>query len=109
MRSRNIHGFESARWLRWGLALCCLLAVVAAAHGQTTGTVEGIVTDQSNAPLPGVSVDLASPKLQGSRSAVTGADGRYRFLNLIPGDYTVTATLAGFGTVEKKATVTLDA
>jgi outer membrane receptor protein involved in Fe transport len=109
MRSRSIRRFESDRWFRWGLALCCLLFVAAAVHGQTTGIVEGMVTDQSNAPLPGVTVDLAGTKLQGAHSAVTGADGRYRFLNLIPGEYTVTATLAGFGTVQKKATVTLDA
>jgi len=109
MRSRLVRRFGSASWCRWGLALCCLLFVAAAAHGQTTGTVEGAITDQSNAPLPGVTVELAGARLQGSKTTVTAADGRYRFLNLIPGDYTVTATLSGFGTVQKKATVTLDA
>ena len=79
------------------------------AFAQTTGTVEGAVTDQSNSPLPGVTVELTGAKLQGARSTVTAADGRYRFLNLIPGDYAITATLAGFGKVEKRATVTLDA
>ena len=76
---------------------------------QTTGTIEGTVTDQSGAALPGVTVDLAGASLQGARSAVTAADGRYRFLSLSPGAYTVTATLSGFGRVQKKATVTLDA
>ena len=39
---------------------------------------------------------------------MTGSDGRYRFPSLPPGTYTVTATLAGFGRVQKSATVRLD-
>ena len=91
------------------LAVCLLLLVPVAAFSQTTGTVEGAVTDQSNAPLPGVTVELTSPNLQGTRTAVTSADGRYRFPSVPPGPYKVTAELAGFGKVEKRATVTLDA
>ncbi len=91
------------------LAVCLLLLVPVAAFSQTTGTVEGTVTDQSNSPLPGVTVELASPNLQGTRSAVTSADGRYRFPSVPPGPYTVTAELTGFGKVQKRATVTLDA
>ena len=110
MQSRDIHRFASGRRRHASAVVCLLLLLIpAAVFAQTTGTVEGAITDQSNAPLPGVTVELTSPKLQGDRSAVTGADGRYRFLSLIPGDYTVTATLAGFGKVQKRATVTLDA
>jgi hypothetical protein len=75
---------------------------------QTTGTIEGRITEQSGAALPGVTVELAGPRLQGARVAVTDTDGGYRFLSLVPGDYVVTATLAGFAKVEKKATVALD-
>ncbi len=91
------------------LSVCLLLLAPVAVLGQTTGTVEGTVTDQSNAPLPGVTVELTSPNLQGTRSAVTSADGRYRFPAVPPGAYKVTAELSGFGRVEKRATVTLDA
>ncbi|HWZ85273.1 MAG TPA: carboxypeptidase-like regulatory domain-containing protein, partial [Thermoanaerobaculia bacterium] len=91
------------------LAVCLLLVAPVAVLAQTTGTIEGQVTDQSGAALPGVTVELAGAHLQGAKTGVTAADGRYRFLNLTPGDYTVTATLAGFGKVQKKATVTLDA
>ena len=108
MKSRATRRFGFAR-KRWSVIACLVLLLPLSLFAQTTGTVEGIVTDQSNGPLPGVTVDLSSPKLQGTRSAVTGPDGRYRFLSLTPGDYAVTATLAGFGKVEKKATVTLDA
>ena len=91
------------------LSVCLLLVAPVAVLAQTTGTIEGVITDQSGAALPGVTVELAGIKLQGARSAVTSADGRYRFLSLTPGDYTVTGTLAGFGKVQKKATVGLDA
>ena len=91
------------------LSVCLLLLAPVAVFGQTTGTVEGTVTDQSNAPLPGVTVELTSPNLQGSRTAVTAADGRYRFPAIPPGQYSVTAELSGFGKVERKARVTLDA
>ncbi len=91
------------------LAVCLLLLAPVGLLGQTTGTIEGQVTDQSGAALPGVTMELTGIHLQGTKTAVTEADGRYRFLNLVPGDYTVMATLAGFGKVQKKATVTLDA
>ena len=94
---------------RFSLALA-VIALLAApvAFGQTTGTVEGTVTDQSGAPLPGVTVELSSPALQGARTAVTSADGRYRFPSVPPGAYKVTADLAGFGKVQKNASVSLD-
>ncbi len=94
-------------WALLGSA-CVFSAAALSVFAQTTGTVEGIVTDQSNTPLPGVTVELRSPSLQGSRAAVTAADGRYRFPAVPPGAYTVTAELASFGKVEKKARVTLD-
>src|SRR5215470_20089944 len=92
-----------------GLAVCVLLLAPVALLAQTTGTVEGTITDQSGAPLPGVSVELSSPNLQGVRTAVTSADGRYRFPSVPPGAYKVTAELSGFGKIQKGATVTLDA
>ena len=91
------------------LALSVLLLVVPALPAQTTGTIEGQITDQAGAGLPGVTVEATSPNLQGSRTMVTPNDGRYRFASLPPGRYTVTATLSGMGTVQKTANVTLDA
>src|SRR5262245_9352751 len=89
-------------------SVCLLLLAPVAMLAQTTGTVEGQVVDQSGAPLPGVSVELSSPNLQGTRTAVTSADGRYRFPSVPPGAYKVTAELTGFGKIQKNATVTLD-
>ena len=82
MQSRDVRRTESGRWIRWSIGLCLLLLVSVAAFGQTTGTVEGGVTDQSNAALPGVTIELTGVHLQGTKTTVTAADGRYRFLNL---------------------------
>ncbi len=89
------------------LSVCLLLAPLAV-FAQTTGTIEGTVTDQNGGALPGVSVDLSSPSLQGTRTATTDGSGRYRFVSLQPGRYVVTGNLSGFGNVQKAANVTLD-
>jgi hypothetical protein len=101
------------RWLSAAMALVLVAATAAftlPALAQTTGTVEGVITDSSNSPLPGASVELKSPALQGARTAVTNADGRFRFPALPPGSYAVTASLSGFKKVERpNIHVTLDA
>ncbi len=74
---------------------------------QTTGSVEGRVTDPSGAPLLGVSVVVESASLLGTRSMITGADGTARFGALPPGLYRVRATLSGFEEGQGEATVTL--
>src|SRR5215470_16329740 len=90
------------------LALALLLFLAPGLVAQTTGSIEGTVTDQNGGLLPGVTVEATSPNLQGSRTATTGPDGRFRFAGVPPGAYKVTANLSGFGAVQKNATVTLD-
>src|SRR5215471_6359861 len=86
----------------------CLLLLAPFVPAQTTGSIEGTVTDQSGGALPGVTVEITSPNLQGTRTATTGSDGRFRFAGVPPGSYKVTANLSGMGAVQKNATVTLD-
>jgi outer membrane receptor protein involved in Fe transport len=86
----------------------CLLLAAPAVVAQTTGTIEGTVTDQNGGALPGVTVEITSPNLQGQRVATTGNDGRFRFVSVPPGPYKVTANLSGMGTSAKNATVQLD-
>ncbi len=84
---------------RLSAMIVTLLAVasMAAAQGTTTGSLSGTLTDASGAVLPGVTVTLSGPSLQGQRTVVTDEQGFYRFHNVPPGpDYTVTATLSGF-------------
>src|ERR1700690_3141997 len=92
------------------LALAVLGLTANVATSQTTGGIEGTVTDANDAPLPGASVDLKSSSLQGPRSAVTNSAGHFRFPVIPPGTYTVTCALSGFKKVERHGvTVNLDA
>lgn len=92
----------------WALSLALLLAVPAV-FAQTTGEIQGTVSDSDGKPLPGVTVEATSPNLQGTRIVVTGANGNYRVPAVAPGTYKVKASLSGAGTVEKTAVVALDA
>ncbi len=84
-------------------AIVALLAVVPAYAQVSGGSVTGTITDEQKAVLPGVTVTI-----QGTDRAadtVTDAAGKYRFLNLPPGNYTVTAALAGFSTLAHEGVV----
>src|ERR1700682_360216 len=47
------------------------------AQGVQTGTIRGLVKDQQDLPVPGVTVTATSVALQGPRSAVTNNLGLY--------------------------------
>ena len=96
----------SATFRRVALALLTA-AVVAAlpadAVAQSTATLVGEVLDSSGASLPGVTVEVTSPALiERSKTTVTAEDGRYRVVDLRPGEYTVTFSLAGFQTFRRE-------
>src|SRR5262252_3615668 len=66
-------------------------------------TLAGVVRDASEAVLPGVTVEAASPALiEKTRTAVTDGSGQYRITELTPGTYTLTFTLTGFSTVKRE-------
>jgi hypothetical protein len=77
------------------------------AQGTQTGTLSGSVSASDGSALPGVTVSITSPALQGERATVSDASGSYTFRGLPPGDYKVRFALAGFGTVEKSVPVAL--
>lgn len=82
--------------------LLLILAAPMAFAQATAGSLVGTVTDSSGAALPGVTVELSGPAMQGTRTAVTDGEGNYRFANVPPGEgYKVTATLSGFAPVSK--------
>ena len=61
--------------------------VDSSAQGVQTGSIRGTVTDQQNLAVPGVTVTIQSPALQGVRTTVSAGDGSYSFLemNTAPG------------------------
>jgi hypothetical protein len=82
-----------------GTAAFALLLATPLLAQRTTGSIVGTVRDGSGAVLPGVTVSLTGPNIVGTQTATTNEDGDYRFLNLPPGEYSVTFALSGFRTV----------
>ncbi len=80
-----------------------LLFSISASAQTRTGRVLGQINDENGQPMPGVTVTVASDILMGgTRTAVTGDTGAYRFAALPPGTYTVTAILAGHQPLSKE-------
>ncbi len=83
-------------------ALCAMLAAPAAHAQVQTGSVVGVVTDTSNAVMPGVTASLSGDKLIGGvQVQTTDATGAYRFDRLPPGSYHVKFELQGFRSIER--------
>src|SRR4029079_7427239 len=66
------------------------------------GTIEGTITDQSGAALPGVSVTVSNLDTGDTRVVVSNASGVYRAPLLPLGQYRVAAELQGFKKFEQQ-------
>jgi hypothetical protein len=89
------------------LALVFMSAMDALAQGVQTGTIRGTVVDQQDLALPGVTVTISSPALQGQRETVTATDGTYAFLALPAGEYQIGFEISAFAPVKRTSTVPL--
>src|SRR5262245_2496799 len=89
----------------WLLLGALMILSSSLSFGQATGSILGSITDSSSARMPGVSVTAVNPASGAQRTAITNETGAYNFSSLLPGDYEVTAEIAGFKTVLKRATV----
>jgi Carboxypeptidase regulatory-like domain/TonB dependent receptor/TonB-dependent Receptor Plug Domain len=88
--------------IRTALVAGALLALPAHAAAQNpTATISGRVTDSGGLAVPGATVSIESPNLQGVRTAVTSANGDYILPLVPPGRYTITVQLTGFATVKE--------
>jgi Carboxypeptidase regulatory-like domain len=93
-----------ARWrCCWFVCLCTLLLFTLNVCAQeTTGALQGTITDQSGAVISSADVTLIGTTLVGTKTLKTDTKGYYRFANLPPGEYSLTVTANGFKT-EKRA------
>ena len=76
-------------------ALACGVSL----SGQTvSSSLVGTVVDPADAVVVNVPVTLTNPDTGATRTATTDSSGTYRFLELVPGTYTVTVKAPGFKT-----------
>src|SRR4051812_26311488 len=76
-----------------------LLLLPAAVRAQTgTASITGLVTDQTGAALPGVTVTATNPATNVEHVGVTNETGNYTITPVTVGSYVVKAELAGFRT-----------
>ncbi len=84
----------------FALVVACVVCV----QSQTALTsLRGAVTDPSGGVVPNAQVALDNKATGAHMSRTTDSNGEYSFLQIPPGRYTVTVTMAGFGTQSKEA------
>jgi len=77
------------------------------AQTTTSGGLTGVVTDPSNAVVPGASVAITDGTKGTVQTTRTGRDGTYRFFFLAPGKYTLSVTKEGFREEKRAVNVSL--
>ena len=87
-----------SRFLTIVLLACGIMTGTADAQPQT-GTVEGKLTDEQGGVLPGVTATLTGPR--GTLTAVSDAEGIYRFVGVAPGTYVLRIEMSGFASQER--------
>ena len=88
----------------WSFIACvtCVLACATELGAQTyQGALRGAVRDPQGV-IPGAEVVLINEDTNAARSAMTNEVGEYAFPSVLPGPYTVSVSLPGFKTEERK-------
>jgi Carboxypeptidase regulatory-like domain/TonB dependent receptor/TonB-dependent Receptor Plug Domain len=88
--------FSSTLKLSFAAALCLFAARGARAQDLDEVSFAGTVADQNGAAVVGAAVTATLLSTNTARAAVTDAEGRYRFVELPPGAYTLRAGAKGF-------------
>jgi outer membrane receptor for ferrienterochelin and colicin len=79
------------------LILCAFVSLTVWAQTQTTtGAVQGVVTDETGAVVPGANVEIKNLDTNASKTSSTDGDGRFAFLQLASGRYTLNVSKGGY-------------
>src|SRR4051794_13662788 len=78
------------------MSLAALLLAAPAMSQSFYGSLIAVVKDAQGALIPGASVVLVNTATNDRREGVSGGDGTYPFVNLVPGTYRLEVELTGF-------------
>lgn len=82
-----------------------ILATAIGGYGQTqitTGTIQGTVVDEQGGAVPGASVEVKNVQTNLTRTIETDGEGRFAFLQMPPGRYSLTVNKQGFATLAQE-------
>src|SRR5690242_2881118 len=87
-------------WFQRGVGLSALTLLFAAVplNAQFTTTIEGRISDPSDASIPNADVTVENLATGIKRAVKTSEDGYYRVTSLPPGSFTIRVSAAGFET-----------
>jgi len=90
----------------FGLAFLCLV-LTPFVFGQTSGSgaLSGTIRDASGAVVPNATVTITNKGTNQTRTAMTGADGTYRFGFLPPDEYSLQVEAPGFNTAMAQSVI----
>jgi Carboxypeptidase regulatory-like domain len=103
----RVGGKMSDRFRSYGFLLVSLLLLAVPARAQlgNSGSIEGVVKDQSGASVPGAKVEITNPVSSFHRETTTDTDGNFRFTNVPFNPYHLVVTASGFGSVTQDVDV----
>jgi hypothetical protein len=91
-----------------GWFLCFGLVMSRPSYAQVSGaTLSGTVTDSQGAVVPNAKVSVRNAATGRTTETTSNATGLYTVPNLVPGDYDVSVSTAGFSTAMVKLTLTV--
>src|SRR5258706_7692063 len=82
-----------------------MLLVLGFSFRSPTGSISGVIKDPSGAPLSGVAVKLLSTTTHALRTTVSDANGAFQFVQLQPGNWSLSAEAPGFKCVAIPAVI----
>lgn len=101
MQKQKAGGWKSS-FLAFAVRLAAVVALLCAlntvARAQSTATLQGAVTDTSNAAVPGAKVVVHNQNTGVDRTTQTDQSGAYLVSGLLPGVYQVSISANGFQT-----------
>src|SRR5262249_46071511 len=87
------------------ITICLPLLAAAAVAQSTYGSIAGILTDPTKAIVRDATVQVTNANTGASRSVKTDAEGFFRFVNLDPGTYRISAEAQGFAKSDRSVSL----